>query len=256
VVIQEVTKELADSFNLSQVRRRALVNAVEKGGPADKAGVEAGDIILKFDGKTVNASSDLPRMVGSTRPGSKSAMQVWRKGSSRDLSAVTVGEIPDDEEKKHVAGRAQQAGRTTGGQSARPGAGLAQRPNRRKPWKYNTAWSSTRFAMPVTRSDAAQRRRDPRGDQSRAVQSDLKSVQQFNDLLKGTRKDTPPVTLLVERGDMQTFITIKGAWATNRRPAGGSTVAPAAVRPQLLPPLPRHACRAANPARRARRGAF
>jgi serine protease Do len=60
------------------------VNSVEKGGPADKAGVEAGDIILKFDGKTVNASSDLPRIVGATRPAARYRMQVWRKGAARD----------------------------------------------------------------------------------------------------------------------------------------------------------------------------
>ena len=65
VVIQEVTKELADSFGLAKPEG-ALVNAVEKGGPADKAGVEVSDIIVKFDGKTVavratcRASSALP----------------------------------------------------------------------------------------------------------------------------------------------------------------------------------------------------
>ena len=63
VVIQEVTKELADSFGLGKPSG-ALVNGVEKGGPAEKAGVEAGDIILKFDGKPVDASGDLPRIVG------------------------------------------------------------------------------------------------------------------------------------------------------------------------------------------------
>ena len=100
--IQEVSKELADSFNLGKPRG-ALVASVEKGTAADKAGIEVGDIILKFDGKTVNESIDLPRMVGATSPGSKVVVQVWRKGGSRDLTA-TVGEF-SDEEGAQVAGR-------------------------------------------------------------------------------------------------------------------------------------------------------
>jgi serine protease Do len=94
VVIQEVSKELAESFGLSKAVG-ALVNAVEKGGPAEKAGVESGDIILKFNGKPVDSSSDLPRIVGSTRPGTKASMEVWRKGTTREV-AVTVGELPED----------------------------------------------------------------------------------------------------------------------------------------------------------------
>src|SRR6266850_1466943 len=78
VVIQEVTRDLATSFGLDKPRG-ALVNSVEKGSPADKAGIEATDIILSFDGKQVDASSDLPRIVGSTRPGSTSTVEVWRK---------------------------------------------------------------------------------------------------------------------------------------------------------------------------------
>ena len=94
VVIQEVTKELAESFGLSKPQG-AVVNAVERGGPADKAGVEPGDVILKFDGKPVVNSGDLPRIVGSSKPGASAPMQVWRKGSVRDLTVV-VGETPEE----------------------------------------------------------------------------------------------------------------------------------------------------------------
>src|SRR5204862_6710379 len=82
VVIQEVSKDLATSFGLDRPRG-ALVNAVEKGSPADKAGVEATDIITKFDGKPVESSNDLPRIVGSTRPGATAQLEVWRKGAAR-----------------------------------------------------------------------------------------------------------------------------------------------------------------------------
>src|SRR5207248_3904188 len=70
VVIQEVTRDIATSFGLDKARG-ALVNSVEKGSPADKAGVEATDIITAFDGKQVESQSDLPRIVGSTRPGAQ-----------------------------------------------------------------------------------------------------------------------------------------------------------------------------------------
>ena len=68
-----------------------MVNSVEKDGPADKAGLEAGDVILLFDGKPVRSSSDLPRMIESTKPGTRANLQVWRKGAQRELSVI-VGE--------------------------------------------------------------------------------------------------------------------------------------------------------------------
>jgi serine protease Do len=91
VQIEQVTKEEAESRGLG-APYGALVRGVATGGPADKAGVEAGDIILKFDGKKVEKSSDLLRMVGSTKPGAKSDLTVFRAGASKDLS-VTVAEI-------------------------------------------------------------------------------------------------------------------------------------------------------------------
>src|SRR3954466_4349676 len=94
VQIQEVTRDHATSFGLDRPRG-ALVNSVEKGSPAEKAGVEAADIIVAFDGKGVESSSDLPRLVGSTRPGSQASMEVYRKGTKRTLN-VTVGELQED----------------------------------------------------------------------------------------------------------------------------------------------------------------
>ncbi len=94
VVIQEVTRELAESFGLTKAAG-ALISSVEKGGSADKAGIQASDVILKFDGKVVALSKDLPRMVASTQPGTKVAVQVWRKGAIKELS-LTVAEMPGD----------------------------------------------------------------------------------------------------------------------------------------------------------------
>jgi serine protease Do len=94
VQIEQVSKEVAESIGLGKPVG-ALVRSVEAGAPAEKAGVEAGDIIVKFDGKTIEKSSDLPRMVGGTKPGTKSSLTVFRRGASKELS-VTIAEIESD----------------------------------------------------------------------------------------------------------------------------------------------------------------
>lgn len=91
VQIDQVSKDVAESIGLGQPKG-ALVRGVEPNSPAAKAGVEPGDIILKFDGKEIDKSVDLPRLVGNTRPGNKSSMTVFRRGSQRELS-VTVAEL-------------------------------------------------------------------------------------------------------------------------------------------------------------------
>ena len=94
VQIAPVTKEVAESIGLGKPAG-ALVQSVESGGPADKAGVEAGDIITRVEGKVVDKSGDLPRLIGGMRPGSKATLQVFRRGASREIS-VTVGEFEAD----------------------------------------------------------------------------------------------------------------------------------------------------------------
>ena len=95
VQIGSVTKDVADSLGLPK-QQGALVTGVEAGAPADKAGIQAGDVITRFDGKAVERISDLPRMVGNTKPGTHSTVTVFRRGQTKDLS-VTVALIePDD----------------------------------------------------------------------------------------------------------------------------------------------------------------
>lgn len=91
VSIGEVGKDVAEALGMSRAQG-ALVRMVEKEGPADKAGVEPGDVITRFDGKVIEKSSDLPRIVGGTTPGSKSVITVLRRGANKDLSVV-VAEI-------------------------------------------------------------------------------------------------------------------------------------------------------------------
>ena len=83
VGIGEVDKDVAKALGLDSAVG-ALVGSVGKDSPADKAGVIAGDIILRFDGKKVEKASDLPRIVGETKPGSKVNMVLWRKGAEKN----------------------------------------------------------------------------------------------------------------------------------------------------------------------------
>ena len=94
VQIGPVSKEVAESIGLG-APRGALVTGVEKDQPADKAGVEAGDIIVRVDGKLVDKSVDLPRIVGSLKPGTKATLQVFRRGSTRDLNVNIIEFEPD-----------------------------------------------------------------------------------------------------------------------------------------------------------------
>jgi serine protease Do len=94
VAIQELTKELAESFGMKNTNG-ALIAGVEKGGPADKGGLLAGDVITKFDSKAIMTSGDLPRAVGATKPGKAVPVEVLRKGAVKTLN-ISVGEMPTD----------------------------------------------------------------------------------------------------------------------------------------------------------------
>jgi len=207
VVIQEVSKELADSFGLGKPSG-ALVNGVEKGGPAEKAGVETGDIILRFDGKAVNASSDLPRIVGGTRPGSKVGMQVWRKGQTRDVT-VTVGEIPDD--------------RVASARGTKPGAPKAEIAANRLGLVISDLGEDKRRDMRLQGGVVVDEvRTAPRADirqgdvivalTAKGATTELKSAKQFNDLLAALDKGTT-MTLQIRRGEANIFATIRGETA-------------------------------------------
>lgn len=204
VTIQEVTKELADSFGLAKPNG-ALVTSVEKGSPADKAGIESGDVILRFDGKPVLQSSDLPRMVGSTKPGSRSTVQIWRKGNTKDISVV-VGEMPEEK----AAGKGGK-----GGKGAEPATSnklglVLSEPSAEQRKQMGVAHG---LVVEDVRNGGARTELRP-GDVilalvSKGVHTELKTVEQFNGLLAKFDK-TSTITLLVRRGDAQTFITIKG----------------------------------------------
>ncbi|MDR1367784.1 MAG: DegQ family serine endoprotease [Candidatus Accumulibacter sp.] len=203
VIIQEVSKDLAETFGLPRAQG-AIVNDVEKGSPADKAGIESGDVILKFGGRPIGSSSDLPRIVAATRPGTKVAVQIWRNGATKELTIV-VGEIREEKTA------------STNGKKQR-----------------DVEQASNRLGLVVSEPTVDQRRRlgidsgliiesvrknatyaDLRpGDVIltiivRGENTDIKNVEQFNRILNKLDKSTN-FTLLVKRGEMRHFITIKG----------------------------------------------
>lgn len=200
VVIQEVTKELSDSFGLAKPQG-ALVSSIEKAGPADKAGVEAGDIILKFDGKPVAQSSDLPRIVGGTKPGTKSTVQVFRKGQTRDLT-VAVAEIPEEKsaQRKSKPAKAEPAANQLGLVLSE----LTAEQKRELKVPSGVLVEDVRNGMRI----------DLRaGDVILSVihkgaTTEIRSADQFNKLVSTVEKGHN-LTLLVRRGENQLFVTIK-----------------------------------------------
>jgi serine protease Do len=199
VTIQEVTRDLADSFGLSQPTG-ALVSNVEQGGPADKAGIKVSDVILKFNGKTVNSSSDLPRIVAATRPGSKVTVQLWRKGAVKEITLV-VGELPSDTQ----SGKPGRHGEVASGESvARMGLALSDLNDEQK----KELDISAGLLVEDTRGAAA-RAGLQRGDVVLAIGNiPARSVEQFNEVLKRIPKGRN-VALLVRRGDNASYVAIK-----------------------------------------------
>ena len=106
VGIGDVSKEVAESLGMAKPQG-AFVSSVEPGSPAEKVGIEAGDIILKFDGKTIEKSSDLPRAVGGTKPGTHSMLSVLRRGVTKEI-AITVGEFEADKPVAKAGGAAPE----------------------------------------------------------------------------------------------------------------------------------------------------
>ena len=203
VVIQEVTRDLATSFGLDRARG-ALVNSVEKGSPADKAGVEATDIILAFDGKKVESSSDLPRIVGSTRPGTNSAVEVWRKGGRRTLN-LTVGELQEDRVAENDRPRAKPQAEAPANRLGIVVTELSAEQKKGLGIDHGLVVTEVR---PEAKADV--RKNDVLVMLvHKGQQTELKSVEQFNRLLSGLEKNAV-ITLQVRRGETTAFVTVSG----------------------------------------------
>jgi serine protease Do len=198
VQIDQVTKEVAESIGLGKPVG-ALVRSVEAGGPADKAGIEAGDIITKFDGRTIEKAGDLPRIVGGVKPGTRSTVQVFRRGSSRDLS-VTVVELEAD----RVAAQSDRGGAKTPASAGPLGLAVSELSDAQK--RDLKVKGGVRVE---TAEGAAVRAGIREGDVVLSLDNvEITGAKQFESVVGKLDKDKQ-VTALIKRGDWVNYIVIR-----------------------------------------------
>lgn len=202
VSIDQVSKEVAESLGLGEAKG-ALVRGVEADSPAGKAGIEAGDIIIRFDGKPIDKSVDLPRLVGNTKPGTRSTVTVFRRGQPKDLSIV-VGEI--ESEQKQASRRPSSSENKAAPAGAAKGLGLglvdltdAQR-----------SQLKIKGGVRIESADGAAARAGLReGDIVLALaNTEIGSVKDFETVASKLDKNRP-VSLLVRRGEWAQYVVIR-----------------------------------------------
>jgi serine protease Do len=179
----------------------AMVSSVEAGGPADKAGVEAGDIITRVDGRPVEKYGDLPRMVGMTRPGAKTSLQIFRRGTLRDIGVVVAEFEP--ERAASASGRDAAKPPAAAGTLGLSVADLTDGQRRELKVKSGVRVEAV--------EGAAARAGVREGDVLLSIDNiELSSVKQFAAAVAKLDK-ARPVTVLVRRGDSVNFIIIRPA---------------------------------------------
>ena len=200
VMIQELTRELAESFGLSKPIG-ALISNVEKDGPADKAGIEASDVILKFDGKPVNSSGDLPRIVAATKPDSKVVIELWRKGETRRIT-VEVAEMPEDGK---LARSAKKLADDVVEMISRLGIAVIELTRE----QLQELQIKGGLLVEEVKGSAARAAGLQQGDVLLAIGNmPIHSLSQFNEILKQVPKGKN-VALLVRRGNAASYIAIR-----------------------------------------------
>ncbi len=200
VQIETVSKEVADAVGLGKAQG-AFVRGVETGSPAEKAGVEAGDIITKFDGKTIDKSSDLPRLVGNTRPGSKSSLTVFRRGSTKELT-VSIAEIEDDRPVKKTSGKEDKPKASSAGQQL--GLVVSELPDAQKKELKLKGGVKVDSA-----TEGAARAGVKEGDVIVAIaNAEVNSVKEFEAAVARMDKNKP-INLLLRRGEWAQYALIR-----------------------------------------------
>ncbi|MDR3367873.1 DegQ family serine endoprotease [Rhodoferax sp.] len=192
VAIQEVNQTLADSFHLPRPEG-ALVSSVDPGGPADKAGLKSGDVILKVNNKEIVDSSDLPSLIGAAAPGEKVDMEVWRQGKVENFNARLVDASDKTE---NLA--------STSGSGVKGRLGLALRPL--QPQEKRDAGVTSGLLIEDT-AGAAALAGVQAGDVLLAVNgSPVNSLDQVRTLVAKSDKS---VALLIERDGNQIFVPVR-----------------------------------------------
>ncbi|HEY0886296.1 MAG TPA: DegQ family serine endoprotease [Ramlibacter sp.] len=202
VQIDQVTKDVAESIGLGRPQG-ALVRSVESGSPADKAGIEAGDIITRFDGKVIDRATDLPRLVGNTKPGTRTNLTVFRRGAARDLS-ITVAEI---EPEKAVRPTAERNERPKGSPAAQSiGLVVSDLTDAQK--RELKVKGGVRVEAAT---DGAQRAGIREGDVITAIgNTEINSVKEFDAVVARVDK-SKPIPVLLRRGELATYLLIRPA---------------------------------------------
>ena len=192
VAVQEVNQAFADAFKLDRPEG-ALVANVEKGGAADKAGVAAGDVIRKVDGRAIVASGDLPAIIGQARPGDSVKLEVWRQGRALDLTAK-LGDAS-----------AGKAGAATAAAPAGQGKlGLALRPM--EPQEKEASGGTGGIVIDAVQGPAAAAGVQA-GDVLLAINGrPVVSVEQVREVVAQSGK---AVALLIARGGERIFIPVR-----------------------------------------------
>jgi len=202
VAIAEVSKEVAESLGLNKARG-ALVRNVEVGAPADKAGLEPGDIILSFNERAIEKSSDLPRIVGDTRPGSKVSLMVWRKGAQKELS-ITVADMEPAEK---VAAKKQDDEPAATATTNALGVGVidvSDAKRRELSIKAGVEIQALAEDGPLSRAGARV------GDVIvRLGDVDIIASKQFEIAVKAVTKNNKSVAVFIRRGDSTLVIPVK-----------------------------------------------
>ncbi len=204
VQIDQVSKDVAESIGLGRPQG-ALVRSVESGSPAEKGGVEAGDIIVKFDGKAIERASDLPRMVGNTRPGTRATVTVFRRGAMREL-AVQVAEIEPERPARRASAPQErsQGGATPALQSLGLAVADLGEPQKRE--------LKVKGGVRVeSAAEAAARAGLREGDVIIAVgNTEIAGVREFEAAVARIERGRP-VPLLVRRGELATYVVVRPA---------------------------------------------
>lgn len=200
VTIQELTQELAESFGLNKPNG-ALISSVEKNAPADKAGIEASDVILKFDGKPVINSSDLPRIVAAIKPGTKVAVELWRKGALKQVK-VEVAEMPGDAAMERASKKQDDS---MGEQVSRLGISVSELSQE----QLQELQINGGLLVQAVKGSAARAAGLQKGDVLLAVGNvGIRSLAQFTEFIKHVPKGRN-VALLVRREDNVSYVAIK-----------------------------------------------
>jgi serine protease Do len=207
VQIDQVTRDVAESIGLGRPQG-ALVRSVETGSPADKAGIEAGDIITKFNGNTIDRATDLPRMVGNTKPGSRASVTVFRRGNSRDL-AVTVAEFEQEQTARARTIQPAPDEKTKGTSPAAQSIGIVVSDLSATQRKEARLKGGVR--VETVSEGAALRAGVREGDIIVAIgNTEINSVREFDAAVAKLDK-TKPIPVLLRRGDLASYLLLRPA---------------------------------------------